>query len=821
MKHKRNKVLCLLLSAIVICTSALTMSGCEKKMVSIRNLPHINISDIAYEQTSLNQEESQDIIVNINPECKTGETVYATVSVNRALGEYNYSVVDWGDGTWSYCGPFKDGVSGKCEHAYKTPGTYYVKGFLKSLEDADSIGWSHGTQIDVSGAILKDNKLITAVEAISSNDFSKKYSRKNVVDNDNKTVWRSELAKDVQTEEWIGLEFDRTYRLNTLEVKIASDCKVWPSNISVEYTTDRGENWYSLPKYYYSYEYSKDRYSPIMDFPCPKGATLVLPLDGIVANGIRLTSKLFPLDNYKEDKYFEVSEVRAYGDTRALFYSSKGGTYDADLNNMWTIFGSADTEPSITSNKAGGNPDPFRSGSATIASTEWLEWDGMKLTWRKSNSQVTDTVKSIYDNTLFNAVVGDDGYGNDGYVWATTNSMQHLDVQNHYTYNSIFILAAHNYFFNGNASEDFFSRRNARDQTMIYRLDRAMSYMLNVMNGESGLLTIVDPRNDATADGVASNYWDCIKAFGYQSAYENTMFYRSLFAMADFKEYLGENEEAKYFKELAKKVKTVFNDNFWDKDKGRYITSIDKNGKRIDFGITFVNTMAVSAGLASVEKAKQIYSWLDGSRVIEGETSTGKDIYKFKISARTNTVDFASTGAPYLWWDHGGAMPCTPGTLGAYGNQMQNGGTIFYTSYYDLMGRFISGMVESANKRMNVIMEEFHKDQLRRFSYTYYGGYVEGVIGEFPESGLVPLTFLQGVVGISNNYKGLCISPNLPKDMSYAGVREYVYCGRTYSIKVNKKITKPTAKNIDNVWFVELPANSNWIITKNNELVKS
>ena len=793
------------------------ITGCSAKSDGGENikLKNLDFQSIAYEASQTVFETSNDIRVNVLSSGETGKKITANISINKTFENYNYYVVDWGDGTWSYNGPYKPTIAGSCTHSYKTSGTYKVKALCMNMGGSDSIGWSKESTITISGD-KAEGTFITAVKPISSSEQSSEYSTENIIDSKNTTSWRSQKASSIESQEWVGLEFDTQYSLDTIEIKIPTDAQVWPSNIAIEYTTDRGKTWYNLPKYYYVYSYSESRYTPIMNFPNPKGATLVLDLDGVVANGIRLSSKLFSLANPKADKYLEVSEMRVTGDTRPLFYTSKGGIYDADLNNMWTIYGSADTEPTVTGSKAGPNPDPFRSGCATITSTEWLEWDGLQILWRNN----INAVKPLYDMTLFQAIVSSDGNGNDGYVWATKDSMQHLGVQNHYTYNQIFIIAARNYLFIHNDSNGFFEKTNSRGQTMDYRIEKAMEYMLTVMKGTSGVLTITDPKNDATSKGVSSNYWDSIKAFGYQSAYENTLYYQSLLAMADIEQYKNQPDKANEYIALAAKVKAEFNKTFWDEEKGRYITSIDKNGKKIDFGITFVNTMAVSAGLCDTAQSKRIYEWLDGKRIIEGETSTGSDIYDaFQISARTNTIDISSTGSPYLWWDHGGAMPCTTGTLGGYGNQMQNGGTIFYTSYYDIMGRIKSGDVTSANARFDTILEEFHKDQLRRFPYTVYGGYVAGVIGEFPESGLVPLTFLNGFLGITVSQDGLTISPNLPKDMDYAGVREFVFNGTTYSIKVNKNISKPKAQQVGSVWFVELPADQKWTITAENQLM--
>ncbi len=374
---------------------------------------------------------------------------------------------------------------------------------------------------------------------------------------------------------------------------------------------------------------------------------------------------------------------------------------------------------------------------------------------------------------------------------------------------------------------DIMDTQNKVGQTMRDKLEKAMEYQLVALEGTSGVLTINDPRNDGTANGVSSNYWDVYKSFGYKSAYENALYYGSLLAMADICTFEGNSSEvdgSEYYLQLAEKTKEMYNKLFWDAYKGRYITSINVDGYRADFGLTFVNFYAIKYGLASDTQAQIIYDWLDGKRIIEEDTTTGSGIYDaFKYSAITNTVD-VSTVEPYLWWDHDGVAPCTPGTMGGYGNSMQNGGTIFYTSYYDIMGR-LQVSADNAFERFNVIVDEFAIDSLRRNQSKLHtatqtvGEYVEGVIGEFPESGLVPYVFVEGFLGIKTCAEGLKISANLPSDLRYAGIREYRFGNRTYSIMVSSEIDQVEVQTDDSgVYFLKLPSDKEYVITLNNEL---
>ncbi len=379
---------------------------------------------------------------------------------------------------------------------------------------------------------------------------------------------------------------------------------------------------------------------------------------------------------------------------------------------------------------------------------------------------------------------------------------------------------------------DIMEHKNSSGQKMSDRLEKAMDYMLTVLEGTSGVLTINDPANDGTVNGNASNYWDVHRSFGYKSSYENIFYYQSLLAMADLKAYYGDTDSANYYLGLAEKTKTQFNKMFWDKSKGRYITSINVDGESLDYGMTFVNFMACQAGLASEEQAKSIYSWVDGLRIIKGDTSQGSDIYgEFIYAARSTTVDadtITNEFGQHYWWDHNGALPTTPGSFGSFGHQMQNGGTIFYISYYDILGRIKSGNVDSAINRFNTIMEEYHKDGLRRNRYMTFnqngsagvGEYSEGVMGEFPESGLVPYAFIEGFLGIKCCSEGLEISPNLPSDMEYAGIREYKFGNYTYSIQVSKQIQEPIVKKTNNTYFVSIPANKTYVITLDGRLIE-
>ncbi len=842
-----------LLAALLLLSCAAAVSGCVKKSggktenasetppaVSTYDLRRIEYSATKTPQTT----NAGQVSIAAPPvtEVGTGETVAVSVKITSYLTGMTlnpsyapvYYIADWGDGTWSYDGPYSASAQRKSaaemKHVYKDAGTYKVKAAGLSMTTAfgDNLyGWSEEVTVSVSGRGYDYDGMIRELKPIASSN------EKNVAkmfDNDVATKWKSAEAADVEASEWAGCLFKESHRLDRLEIKLSEDTESFPCNIAIEYTTDFGKTWYALPKYYYLYDYAAiaGNFKPMMYFKNPAGATLSLAMDGIVANGIRFAGKLY----IQEPRTFGISEMRVYGDKQLQFYTSYGGSYDADLNNMWTIFGTAKTEPRVYGSIKGEatNQSPFRAGMAMIGSTEWLEWDGMKANWVDYPE-----LERAYLEALIDVRYGPDGWSDyEGYIWATADAPQHLDVQNHYTYNAVYISSVRNYLLSGREKvyysgefQDFLEIKNRHGQSIEDKLHKAMAYQLTALEGESGILTINDPRNDGTVNGVSSNYWDNYKSFGYKSAYENTFFYSSLLAMADIEEYLGNDAEAERYKKLAEKAKTEFNKLFWDPVKGRYITGVNVDGYRADFGMTFVNFQAVAFGLADGDRARIIYDWLDGRRIVESDTSKGADIYgRFKYAARSNTLDLSTVGPPYLSWDHGGDLPPTPGAFGGYDHQMQNGGTIFYTSYYDVMARLRLD-TDDAFKRFDVIMDEFHKDSLRRNQYMLFtqngaqgmGEYVEGVIGEFPESGLVPLAYLHGFLGVNTGARGLEIRPNLPQGMEFAGVREYRYGGRSYSIQVVKGFGAPSVVKSGDSYFVKLPADKAYTITLDNRLI--
>ncbi len=861
----KKRILALALAAAVSASVLAPLAGCADGLELLgdgtRELAQLELAPITYSKSETVQNENDTYIIVHMPadtNVQTGEEFEVRTRISSqftfASGEGEiYYVVDWGDGTWSYNGPalqdtdYRSVVTHK--HVYTSAGEFQIRAAAFSMTSEAMIGWSRAYPVNVSGDAYAYPDMIKKAEAISSDTAGKGYSSSNILDGDSSTYFKSAVSEndDIDAKKYVGLLFDRNYVMDMLEIQIPAEADVFPSNINIEYTTDFGETWFSFPKYYYLYPYMEGRFNPIMNFPNPKGATLVLYLDGMCANGIRISSELWPVygADVGKEKALYVSEMRAYGNERMLFYSSNDDTYNADLNNMWTIYGSANTEPLVVGSMKGEttNANPFRSGFKIIAVTEWLDWQSQKFSWTGLEAENAVMLENLKEVT----VAGDGWSDYPGYVWADRDYPQHFNVQNHYQYNAIFIMGAANYILSGNYNTlldinnnrvSIFDIKNKSGETLWYRIQKAMYYQLEILHGKTGVLTIDDPDNQGLRDSVASSYMDEYNFDGYLSVACNLYFYESLLAMAELYDYhavqmneSGAAEQAQYYRQLAALSKQKINEMFWNSQTGRFIMSIDVNGRRFDMGATYINTMASAFGIADPDKGQSIYDWLDGKRIVESDLSstggsTGEDIYYYKIAPRTNTVDIynlseGGSGTAY-WWTHDGLITTDPGAWAGWGNNQMNGGYFLWNSAYDIQGRASYLGADNAFERFNVIMEEFGIDQLRRYSFSNNGedaGYIEGTIGEYPESGMVPLTFLNTFIGMNTSGRGLVIEPNLPGSLSYAGVRSYFFGGREYSVYVGRDVASPVVEKYGDVYYVKLPASGSYTITYDNRLV--
>ena len=296
--------------------------------------------------------------------------------------------------------------------------------------------------------------------------------------------------------------------------------------------------------------------------------------------------------------------------------------------------------------------------------------------------------------------------------------------------------------------------------------------------------------------GIGNNYWDLLP-FGWDDMYATSQYYAATLVMAEVEEAIRAHPgwglprgplalDPTELREHAAAVKAEANRKFWDDQKGRFVGWIDADGVAHDYGFTFVNLEAIWYGIASDDHARAIMDWVSGRRVIEGDTSTGEDIYRWRFGPRATTkrnvecYGHAWTGPEAIPW----------------GGQIQDGGAVLGFSFFDLWARLQVRGPDEVWERLGEILaweeevwagggyREYYQDGTR--GTTLQGGGTAGGLGidfEFHESSLLPAIVVYGFLGLDPQADGLAIRPRLPSQCPQMGVSSVLYCGVRLGIK--------------------------------------
>lgn len=399
--------------------------------------------------------------------------------------------------------------------------------------------------------------------------------------------------------------------------------------------------------------------------------------------------------------------------------------------------------------------------------------------------------------------------------------------------NPIFIMACWNYFkWTGDLD---FLRRNInrmRDALRFQQQDLhglEFNHIRNTWIGHDGIAGFIRNKDNSITlkpgHGVGSNYWD-ILPFGWDDMYATSQYYASTLAIAELEEAVKAHPEWSLpsgayalnpvvLRKHAAKVKETANRKFWNKDTGRFIACIDRDGKKHDYGFTFLNLDAIWYGIADEKNARSIMDWMSGRWIIEGDTSTGADIYHWRFGPRATTkrnIDWYCQG----WW--------SPESY-PFGGQVQDGGAVLGFSFYDLWARLNTIGPDDAWSRMTEMLkweDEVAKAGGYRAYYadpkhgtTLQGGGTAGGIGidaEFFESSLIPSIVTMGFLGIRPDASSLHIAPKLPKacpemgmsGILYHNVRLGMRAGKgVITIEVKDQPLDPIAITFDDTWKLE------------------
>lgn len=308
-------------------------------------------------------------------------------------------------------------------------------------------------------------------------------------------------------------------------------------------------------------------------------------------------------------------------------------------------------------------------------------------------------------------------------------------------------------------------------------------------DGSSGL--VVHPDGHVTllpGRGVGNNYWDLLP-FGGHDALATMYLFDALRHFATLERQIAVHPEwdvagrespcdPEDLTQLAAAIRNDFQQRFWNAETGRFVGWIDLTGRAYDYGFTFVNLEAIHFGLASADQADMVFAWLDGRRLVPGDTAQGDEVYAWRFAPRATTRRNIET---YCWvWSAPHALP--------WGGQVQDGGAVLGFSFHDLMARLQVRGPDDAWDRLKAILSWYREVQAEGGYRAYYakpgrgtlqGGGPAGGLGidqEFLESVLVPQVMLYGFLGFDpsgdgQTAAGYRIRPQLPTDWTSLTIR--------------------------------------------------
>lgn len=344
--------------------------------------------------------------------------------------------------------------------------------------------------------------------------------------------------------------------------------------------------------------------------------------------------------------------------------------------------------------------------------------------------------------------------------------------------------------------------------------------------GRSGVRWVDGKKQVIPGEGIGSNYWDLLP-FGGEDALATIYYQDALGDLAELEEIvaahpewdLDSSPEAFDPADLRRhraEVRAYGSRRFWNERTGRFGT-VDLDGQMHDYGFTFLNNEAVYHDFATPEQARSIHAWITGQRTVEGDTSIGADIYRWRFGPRSTTrrnLDY------YFWgWSNPETIP--------WGTQVQDGGAVLGWSYHDLMARLATGGPDDCRKRLAEIVRWFDEVQSEGGYRAYYGknaarggmqgGNIPGGLGldkEFFESILVPNVMLYGFLGFHPTADGCRIEPRLPGDWPTLTITRIHLHDRVLEVTANaaaKTITVKGCPQQDPLRFITL---SDWKVVR-------
>lgn len=398
----------------------------------------------------------------------------------------------------------------------------------------------------------------------------------------------------------------------------------------------------------------------------------------------------------------------------------------------------------------------------------------------------------------------------------------------HSVNNPIFIrFVARKFFWDGDA--EFL-------KSQLPRMRKAMQFLLSHLQGDA--LNLIDNswfvghdgigwtenREQRIGHGIGSNYFDIV-CMGPRDLSTNIYFYQALEALAKIEEWVeahpkldsprpsvigpdGQSEipyreTAESLRARLEPVRQAVHREFWNPETGRYAGWRNVCGELKDYGYTQFNLEAILAGIADAQATRSILEWLDGARTVEGDDSTGEDIYTWRFATRFTT---RRNALDYMWAWSGFNAP--------FGGQVQDGGAVLFTTYFDVRARLAAGDRQGAwtvwrrmiDHHAEVIEAggrgpDFYRVYYENHPGTLQGGPTPGGLGldsEFAESFLTPCAWALGWIGIDAPEPELFrVAPQLPPGLETVRLENAVYRGNRIDITHGPGMIDLSGSNIE------------------------
>jgi len=290
-------------------------------------------------------------------------------------------------------------------------------------------------------------------------------------------------------------------------------------------------------------------------------------------------------------------------------------------------------------------------------------------------------------------------------------------------------------------------------------LERMLAYFIQ-RRDDRGLFKL--------ADVGAHWYYDAIHTSGV-NGYHNAFFYKAAVDLAEMEAAAGREEEARKYRELARSIKTAFNEVLWKEDAPggpRYVDWIDADGREVCYFCDLCQWPPIGVGIASAEQARKIVATAD-QRIAELEKEHGYQ-------------GFAGLSA--LWPVPESVNPYASKwqTYGAY----MNGGSLLCQTYWEIVARCRAGDAEGAYRRLSRFAQ--------RAEETSWAGDNAFTITAEPKGDGEPYladmvvataAVVHGVLGITPSWERLEVKPCLRDGWSGAEA-EVLYKGRRHRVTI-------------------------------------